>query len=483
MGIRFNEVTLRNRLFSSWVRLENPILGAVVLAWIAAFTWDFVLSPSTVQREQYGYLPFMLQHAETWRDVGGKLFDVCQLDGCLARFRPLGHLLEWGDSFLTISISRNLNIHFKSFVQFACSLLTALALAVAFRPILKNVNRTWRWALAAFVLSLPSLLVLNSFYFRPEKIFSAAALAGSLALWQHCRSGGRPHRMICAGVLAFAACGDEVIPLYLALFTAVSWIETTWITRETRWRKPAAFTQIGLLALAIFGALLVFVGPWAFRTFATGPINRDYSSPLSFIDLRPRLWAESVKSLFNQLRSNFGGGLHPGLGSISAVGVIFGGLGSLRSWRRPTKTPNPQPPALTLVLLLGGVTAIQDLLVMRHRWLLQPSLQFQGYYYVTPVILLFFFGTWAASRHGQMERPSYRAFTILCLLFVSLWNFHSMPEIREFALEQNQQSEYRESRIMETALRNHVTDPAQLTGLSEEARNFYRIYARAVFAQ
>ncbi len=184
------------------------------------FVFSFVTTEPIIQDENYNLIPFYATPSSLGlKGEVAKIFDVCVTDGCIDRFRPVGHLLEWADAKMITILNHIGPAHFRSFFYLISGILGFLVLGWAVIPLFSEIPLAYSWMMGATFMISPQVLVQSAYYFRPGKLFGAWVCAWMVGIWIRSYFGQKMER----STIFFSSIGFILAPLIdeqVALFPA-----------------------------------------------------------------------------------------------------------------------------------------------------------------------------------------------------------------------------------------------------------------------
>ena len=140
------------------------------------FHSDPIMNP-----ENFRYLPHLLgqDNLSLW----AKIFDVCKMDDCFSRFRPLAHFFHWVDSQFIANLNPYIPYHFRSISFFFFGIATAFTFAAAFNRFSSEDNWAFCLMLGAFVITQITWLSGNTYFLRPGKIMTTWGVSYCFFVW------------------------------------------------------------------------------------------------------------------------------------------------------------------------------------------------------------------------------------------------------------------------------------------------------------
>lgn len=268
---------------------------------LVVFLYDYVDFPSFLHWENYYYQPYFVLdkmpplHGNTKSYL--KIFNVCSIDACISRFRPAGHALSMMDAKFIFFINKYLHIGFKSITQFFLIFFIVGFLYKIFVQLKPHWTKGESLFVAAFYSVTFSSLLSNTFVFRPTK--TAAALAGVVFYYLWIQRGKLAELSKKTQILLVLLCQllllvDEQAILVGFIFFLLSLIE--WVRLKNL--RPLIFTSVNFIFVLFMQKV---IAPITFAAYTSPNIQKDYSSPLSFLKVDFTFIKASLDNLVIQL--------------------------------------------------------------------------------------------------------------------------------------------------------------------------------------
>lgn len=251
-----------------------------------------------MHEESFEYATFYGPFSEGGWGSAKKVFDICGVDRCTYRSRPLGYLGEWADAKLLYAFNRELAFGFRSLVQSVSLFLAALLLFTLFQRMFQRPLLAF--GLSCLFLLSTQVLAIHTVYFRSAKSIAAAIFAALLAFLvtrlRENRDLSRRAMAVGMGLTAVACLFDEQVPAYLLLVGA-GLLGLWWLDRG--FTLALRFAQLYFGALGFYLVYHLFIGP---RLIVVTTVTPQASSLSRIKDLmlKPSLIWGNLANFFRQ---------------------------------------------------------------------------------------------------------------------------------------------------------------------------------------
>ena len=269
------------------------------------FIFSWLNSDPLVHQENFRYIPFLASQGNG--SFFSKILDVCSMDDCYDRFRPLSHLFHWLDSMLIVSLNKYIPYHFRSLSFLLMGLATALTLAAVFRRI--SAPEDWAFAimLGAFSVTQVTWLVGNYVFFRPGKFITAWLVAYSFYLWvSYSKSSVLDlntrkklfYYFLSLFVLSVTGLADEQATFVILLFLGLACVEFLIDSKRT------AFIFLTGMATLFQVFSLKVIAPWTYRYFSSNKIDYSSFEISRLIGFKPEVIGSALMGIYKSKNIN-----------------------------------------------------------------------------------------------------------------------------------------------------------------------------------
>ena len=129
----------------------------IALLLVVCYIYAWVYFDPVLHVENFRYLPFLLKDLNQGLQFNFvKIFDVCNLDDCFNRFRPVANAFHFLDALMIGYLNPSIAYHFKSISHLIFGLATALTFALTFKRLVPAKDYGFALALGAFI-TLPRI--------------------------------------------------------------------------------------------------------------------------------------------------------------------------------------------------------------------------------------------------------------------------------------------------------------------------------------
>lgn len=261
---------------------------------------DYFATPTIVHHEMFLIQPSL--------DRPGfqKFFDVCGLDICLGRLRPLSYFFEWID-FKVQDISYFETGYFRSLTHFIFSILTAL---VFYRAISGFLSKRLSLFLSIFLISSPAWLMAQRILFRAGKPITGFTVAFLTMIYFRPISNLK-WKVAFACILSLLTLGDEQSLLWIGIFSLIIFLKQD-LRKQWGWVMASS--------LCFYGLFYVFLRPYIFEWASPGQEIIQATS-LGFLRWDERVLRKAFHVILTQPSMLFG---NMGISFLVAPLLILG---------------------------------------------------------------------------------------------------------------------------------------------------------------
>jgi hypothetical protein len=230
-----------------------------------------------------------------------KIFDVCNLDDCFNRFRPVANAFHFLDALMIGYLNPGIAYHFKSISHLIFGLATALTFALTFKRLITAKDYGFALALGAFIIISIPWLAPNNIFFRPGKFIAAWLAAYGFYVWvrfthlsviQSQQTENRLAFWLAIILWSIFSLSDEQSSFVIALFFGLAFIELLF-----KPQKNAFFALMVLIAI-IHGLALKFLAPWTYLHYASNQIDESTFSLARLMGINPHAISQVIAELF-----------------------------------------------------------------------------------------------------------------------------------------------------------------------------------------
>ena len=424
---------------TEWLeRHEQAVAWSAVAIAFAVFLLDTARTAPLLHIENWHHLPFYgrSRGLGLWGELT-KVFDVCAVDDCLWRNRPVNFLLELIDTKLLMEFNAAvLPWGFRSLSRLALVPATAACVAAGLRAIAPGLPRASAWVWGAAFAASGQVLATAAIVGRPAKLWAAFGTALVFWLWASLarapvfsRATAAAGAALCAAVL-----GDEQVVFLLGVFVVLD----AWrLCAERRSggsssdRPGGAFLGAGLAGLAFWALNFLWVGPWLVRSYSTGALQREWSDPRSFLRADLGLLRDVLSSLGYQLTAVLGNWWDGGWAAkvLSATGVLLA-LAAVRG-TAPGRSPAHRRHVGTV--LATAVVVMITMMGARHPPILAEDIRRLSYFQATALVALLVLALWF-ERRGALASALRRSLVATALIAFAVSSYLATPRTKEIAL-------------------------------------------------
>jgi len=457
-----NHLILRVQMGSQTSLLKQAtnftaLIRALSGVFILYFVIQWVMIDPSLHFENLVRTPFYaLSRGQGFWGEFTKIFDVCRIDACLDRFRPLGMLTELLDAKAMVILNRWMPFYFRPLSQLILILTLALSLRWALIGFLGRAREPIATFFAASFLVTPQVLVYSTFYFRPGKLYAAISAALLLGLWWRGRSvsllsrGTYPWKWITG--LALLTLADEQVSLVTGIIFAMAFVDR--ILRRRRSHalasdmpikgiaSPVLITCLGGLALYLI--LRSALTPYIYSHFVSGPITA-FSNPLGWFRWNPNNLIRAFHSTFWIYESMVGN--KPDVSVLSVIGFVAVLIPLL--WiPRARIRPEPEVPYSALLVGYLAIVLVIFLMATRHPFIYSFDVKRTGYYFVSFTVILFEIFLLTLFNRGVFESQARTRILIAAWTILSLVNMCSLHKTLEITYSNHMNAGVETGRIL-----------------------------------
>ena len=376
---------------------------ALSIFFIGLFLYDFFSYPALLHWENYIYHNYLaVDEIPPFNNEKFllKIFNVCSIDACIARFRPLGHLATMLDAKFIFFSNLYINYGFHSIVHFFSMVISVLLVYKIIRYSKPSVSRSTTLLLSAYILISSAVLMNSSTVFRPVKSVTAMVV---LIMYYFFISSNIHYSVflkefqknnifkICIifGKVIFFSClclVDEQVGLFLFLFLLAAGILFIFFKRGMEF-----VLTFGLVAIS-YVVMQKYIAPITYVWFTSPQIQKDFSDPFSFLVLDFNLLIKSLENLGFQTLSLVGGFAHRSFGfHLGVVCVIFLSILFLyRSLYHKIESETSKVNLLFSTLVFLGSWVMTYVLGLRHPPIITDIGVIRSSFYSLPAIFVCF---------------------------------------------------------------------------------------------
>ncbi len=402
-------------------RLERGIALGAALIFAALFCVDTNRTQPLIQGENFHQFPFY--GTSRGAGLGGeltKVFDICAVDDCLYRSRPVNFLLELIDVKAMMALNAWFPWGFRSLVRIGLLLAACFFLARATRALAPRAPPEFAWAVGAFFAVSGQALASGVVDGRPSKLLAAVAAAAFFDAWLRLKRVRSGLWFAYLAFACFAVLGDEQVLLVLALLAGFTIL-------RGKLREGRPFLALAVAAGAFYIVFRSTLGLWAVQAYSSGSPVLSYADPRAFVSMDWPL-VDRVLHVW-----------------LFQIGMLFGSVMDWPEWGVPA--------FLALVVLLAvsrgparrarwswvpavGLIPMIYLLAQRHPPILEHDLRRVSYFLASAVVLLASFLLLAEQR-GLLARRGSRAALVAILLAMGLSSFRAQDITKSIAVSGN----------------------------------------------
>lgn len=468
---------LRARTTEWLERHEQAVAWSAVAIAFAVFLLDTARTAPLLHIENWHHLPFYgrSRGLGLWGELT-KVFDVCAVDDCLWRNRPVNFLLELIDTKLLMAFNdAGLPWGFRSLSRLALVPATAACVAAGLRAIAPSLPRASAWVWGAAFAASGQVLATAAIVGRPAKLW--AAFGTSLLFWLWARTARAPFRSVAtaagAAAISVAVLGDEQVVFLLGVFLVLdAWrILVERRSGATSERAGGAFLGAGLAGLAFWAVNFLWLGPWLVRTFSTGALQREWSDPRTFLRPDLGLLRDVLSSLGYQLTAVLGDWWDGGW--AAKVLSVAGGLLALWAVKGTGPCRGPAHRRHVGTVLATAVLVMITAMGARHRPILSEDIRRLSYFQATALAALLVLALWF-ERRGALASAFRRGLVAIALIAFAVSSYVATPRTKQIALGGALDSAKPFNEVIWRLVEDPSVEPAVSPGLRPDVLDFAR---------
>lgn len=421
---------------------------------ILSFVYDFATVVTVPHTENFVYYPYLAESAKNIFSEFAKLFDVCSVDFCIARFRPFGHFLELIDA----KVIKNFPwVGFKSISHFISALLSAFTVYLCLQNMNTKLTKASKVLISTFTLALPTFPLMSAVYFRPGKSFAAFAALYVFYLWL--KYSKIPLKQVLdkkekltwafhLALLSIFTIGDEQVVLVIGIMMMVSLFEFIIL------KKGHLYQALTWLSLIFFLVGTYVIGPLTYSQYSQKLVTgyENYNNPLSFVSFNVDGIYYSFKALFWEYGLFFGNSGDYNFILLKVLAIIYLGflLDHFISKKKRTDSKavrkrftdifkNIHPYYVLIAISLGIVGSIYAL-GLRHPPVFQDGTNQSGYYIMPTSMLLWIAFIWFMVDRKYIDKVINSYIISLVMIFFlylntkSVYSFRSYTSLTDYTL-------------------------------------------------
>lgn len=408
----------------------DRVLRVASICFVGFFVAQWIVIDPHVHFENHGRTPYYANSKGqgVWAEMA-KALDVCAVDGCLDRFRPLGFLTELFDAKMIVLLNQWIPFYFRPISHFILIFVFGFSLRWALIQLLGVQRKTLATFFASSMLVTPQILVYSTFYFRPGKFYAAIAAALLLGHWWKSRLAPlrKPYPYKESAVLGVLAMGDEQVALAAAVVFVIAAVDRHLLRKHEPHRGLGRMSAT-MAAIMGGGGLFLFLrmtlGSLIHSYLLTGKLQ-SYTNPLEWFKWNPNNLSRAYQNTLWMHESMLGN--RP---DVSILSVILFGVLLVWLLRRP-KGAAPFSGRVRYGALLAGYLSIVlliFLLATRHPYIFSFDIKRTGYYFICFTVL--FFGVLISILYsrGVFEDFSKTRALVIAWILLSLVNMGSLSK-------------------------------------------------------
>ena len=425
-------------LFSFDKNFESIFYLGVGITFQLLFVGIWVYSDPLLHVENYIYLQYLTNlNGAGWLTFQ-KIFDVCGMEACFARFRPFGTLFHLLDDFFIVKLNHYIPYHFRSLTLLISGISIAFTFTFAFYKLRQKNGFPFSFMLGSYATMLPVLLVGNTMFFRPGKYIVAWLISFLFYLFSDSINSINNKKninnhffYIISSILVITLTGfsDEQAIFFIFLFTGAAIIYS--------FKNFDLILMLVLLSSSIIQILLyLMISPLIIINYATHPINYTYSALISYADINVKTSLQVIEAMFTDLMMIFGNAPSYGFLVIS-INFIFPVFIFTTLFFYFHKQKITVFFLLYLFYFCFGYFILLYIMGIAHYPVLTIGSRLGGYYSLPPVVFLFGLISFSLIYSNILSLFFLKKFLAICLICWSILSIFNLIKLEDYFSHRN----------------------------------------------